>query len=135
MTARTDPATAQWRSTVPLYIHLGFELDALDDGRSQVRLKFQPHLGNSRGEVHGGTVAALPARLPAPGDCLIWRREQRVYFRTLPADEAIAAAALRRGRSFGVICNALARAGDVDTAPTRAAQLLASWLAEGLLAA
>ena len=84
---------------------------------------------------HGGAAAAPPARLQAPVDCLIWRREQRVYFRTLPADEAIAAATLRQGRSFGVICNALARAGDVDTAPTRAAQLLASWLAEGLLAA
>jgi uncharacterized protein (TIGR00369 family) len=44
---------------VPLYIHLGFQLDALDEGRSQVRLKFQPNLGNSRGEVHGGTVAAI----------------------------------------------------------------------------
>lgn len=59
MTANTRPAAAQWRSTVPLYIHLGFTLDALDDGRSQVRLGFQPHLGNSRGEVHGGTVAAI----------------------------------------------------------------------------
>lgn len=59
MTTNTQSAAAQWRSTVPLYIHLGFELDALDDGRSQVRLKFQPHLGNSRGEVHGGTVAAI----------------------------------------------------------------------------
>lgn len=59
MTANTRPAAAQWRSTVPLYIHLGFALDALDDGRSQVRLGFQPHLGNSRGEVHGGTVAAI----------------------------------------------------------------------------
>lgn len=58
MTAKQQPAP-QWRSTVPLYIHLGFELDALDDGRSQVRLRFQPHLGNSRGEVHGGTVAAI----------------------------------------------------------------------------
>ncbi|MBX9904096.1 MAG: PaaI family thioesterase [Burkholderiales bacterium] len=57
MTTNTRPA--QWRSIVPLYIHLGFELDALDDGRSQVRLGFQPHLGNSRGEVHGGTVAAI----------------------------------------------------------------------------
>lgn len=44
---------------MPLYIHLGFQLDALDEGRSQVRLKFQPNLGNSRGEVHGGTVAAI----------------------------------------------------------------------------
>lgn len=59
MTTNTRPAPAQWRSTVPLYIHLGFELDALDDGRSQVRLRFQQHLGNSRGEVHGGTVAAI----------------------------------------------------------------------------
>lgn len=61
MSARPSPspAPARWRSTVPLYIHLGFQLDALDEGRSQVRLKFQPHLGNSRGEVHGGTVAAI----------------------------------------------------------------------------
>ncbi len=59
MTSKASPATAQWRSTVPLYIHLGFQLDALADGRSQVRLKFQPHLGNSRGEVHGGTIAAI----------------------------------------------------------------------------
>lgn len=59
MTANPSLPTAQWRSTVPLYIHLGFELDMLDDGRSQVRLKFQPQLGNSRGDVHGGTVAAI----------------------------------------------------------------------------
>ncbi|MDP2399413.1 MAG: PaaI family thioesterase [Burkholderiales bacterium] len=58
MTAKKNPGP-QWRSTVPLYIHLGFILDALDDGCSQVRLVFQPHLGNSRGEVHGGTVAAI----------------------------------------------------------------------------
>jgi hypothetical protein len=83
----------------------------------------------------GGEVAVLPARLPAPVDCLIWRCEQRVYFRTLPADEALALAALRRGRSFGVLCGALARAGDANTAPTRAAQLLSTWLADGLLAA
>ncbi len=59
MTSSPPPVPAQWRSTVPLYIHLGFELDALDDGRSQVRLRFQQHLGNSRGDVHGGTVAAI----------------------------------------------------------------------------
>ena len=59
MTSNPPPVPARWRSTVPLYIHLGFELDALDDGRSQVRLRFQQHLGNSRGDVHGGTVAAI----------------------------------------------------------------------------
>ncbi|HNE30690.1 MAG TPA: helix-turn-helix domain-containing protein, partial [Saprospiraceae bacterium] len=70
----------------------------------------------------GGAAATPPARLPAPLDCLIWRREQRVYFRTLPADEALAFGALRRGRNFGSLCNALARAGDADAAPARAAQ-------------
>jgi hypothetical protein len=62
-----------------------------------------------------------------------------VYFRTLPEDESAALAALRRGRSFGAICGAVARAGGTDAspdgAPARAAQLLATWLTEGLLAA
>lgn len=88
---------------------------------------------------HGGAAAALPARLPAPVDCLVSRREERVYFRTLSADESAALVALRRGRSFGAICGAVARAADAnasrDGAPARAAQLLATWLAEGLLAA
>lgn len=81
----------------------------------------------------GGAAAMLPARLPAPVECLIFRHEQRVYFRTLPADEAAGLAALRRGRSFGAICGVLARAGDADAAPARAAQLLATWLAESVL--
>ncbi|MFZ5492299.1 MAG: DNA-binding domain-containing protein [Pseudomonadota bacterium] len=88
---------------------------------------------------HGGAAATVPARLPAPLDCLISRRQERVYFRTLSADESAALAALRRGRSFGAICGAVARAGGTDAspdgAPARAAQLLATWLAEGLLAA
>ena len=57
----SDPKTApaQWRSAPPFYEYLGFRLDALADGRSAVRLPFQKHLGNSRGEVHGGAVASL----------------------------------------------------------------------------
>lgn len=86
-------------------------------------------------EWRGGALAALPTRLPAPADCLVWRREERVYFRTMPVDESAAWAALRRGRRFGAICGAVARAGDANKAPERAAQLLATWLAEGLLAA
>ena len=59
MTAESKTAAPRWRSSVPLYQHLGFRLDALDDGRSQVGLAFQQHLGNTRGDVHGGTVAAI----------------------------------------------------------------------------
>ena len=50
---------AQWRSSPPYYEYLGLQLDAIGEGRSTVRLPFQPHLGNSRGEVHGGAAASL----------------------------------------------------------------------------
>jgi uncharacterized protein (TIGR00369 family) len=52
-------APAQWRSSPPFYQHLGLELDALADGRSSIRMPFQKHFGNTRGEMHGGAVAAL----------------------------------------------------------------------------
>jgi uncharacterized protein (TIGR00369 family) len=50
---------AVWRSSPPFYEHLGLQLDALADGRSAIRLPFQKHFGNTRGEMHGGAVAAL----------------------------------------------------------------------------
>jgi uncharacterized protein (TIGR00369 family) len=50
---------AEWRSSPPFYQHLGLQLDALADGRSEIRLPFQPHFGNTRGEMHGGAIAAL----------------------------------------------------------------------------
>jgi len=51
--------SAQWRSSPPFYEHLGLKLDALADGRSAIRLPFQKYFSNTRGEVHGGAVAAL----------------------------------------------------------------------------
>lgn len=50
---------AQWRSSPPFYGHLGLQLDALADGKSAIRLPFQKQFGNTRGEMHGGAVAAL----------------------------------------------------------------------------
>lgn len=104
---------------------------ALAPGTQVLRLRW--NVPQAWSAWHGGAAAVLPARLPAPVDCLIFRREQRVHFRTLAADEAAALAALRRGRRFGAICSALARAGDADAAAARAAQLLATWLDESVL--
>ncbi len=53
MSADKKQPPAQWRSSPPFYEHLGLKLDALADGRSAVRLPFQKHFGNTRGEVHG----------------------------------------------------------------------------------
>jgi hypothetical protein len=77
----------------------------------------------------------LRRHLPAAVDCLVWRRDERVYFRTLPADEAALLKALLKGRSFAAACDALARVGDSPEAGRRAAELLSTWLADALLVA
>ncbi len=59
MSTHNRTPAAQWRSSPPFYRHLGLQLDALADGKSAIRLPFRKEHGNSRGEVHGGTVAAL----------------------------------------------------------------------------
>lgn len=59
MPAHDNQPRARWRSSPPFYVHLGLVLDALADGRSAVRLPYRNQYGNSRGEVHGGAVAAL----------------------------------------------------------------------------
>ena len=59
MATDSKRAPATWRSSPPFYEHLGLQLDTLADGRSALRLPYQPHFGNSRGEVHGGAVATL----------------------------------------------------------------------------
>ena len=79
--------------------------------------------------------APAPERLPAATCCLVWRREERVYFRTLPGDEAALLKALRSGRSFAAACGAMARAGTAQDAGRRAAELLSTWLADALLVA
>jgi len=59
MTMNRKSAPAQWLSSPPFYAHLGLELDELADGRSAIRMPFRKHLGNSRGEVHGGALATI----------------------------------------------------------------------------
>lgn len=85
--------------------------------------------------LQDGAAVAPPQRLPAPVDCLVWRREARVYFRALPLDEATLLKALMNGSSFAAACGALARVSDEPAAGRRAAELLSTWLADTLLAA
>ena len=50
---------AEWRSSPPFYAHVGLQLDAIGDGRATIRLPCDKHLGNSRGEMHGGAMATM----------------------------------------------------------------------------
>ena len=43
----------------PFYRHLGIEVIEAVDGSALVRMPAQLHLGNARGDVHGGAIAAL----------------------------------------------------------------------------
>ncbi|WP_448510910.1 HvfC/BufC N-terminal domain-containing protein [Immundisolibacter sp.] len=82
-----------------------------------------------------GVAPVPPPRLPVPLDCLVWRREERVYFRSLPADEAALLRALMKGRSFAAACGALGRLSGQSEVGRQAAQLIATWLADTLLVA
>jgi len=59
MSSDSKRVAAEWRSSPPFYLHLGLQLDALADGKSSIRLPFRKEYGNTRGEMHGGAVAAL----------------------------------------------------------------------------
>lgn len=85
--------------------------------------------------VQTGEQAPALQRLPVPTYCLVWRREERVYFRSLPDDEAALLKAVRGGRSFASACGAMTRAGTAQDPAHRAAELLSAWLADTLLIA
>lgn len=43
----------------PFFDHLGFEIVEAEAGRAKVRMPANPHLANSRGDVHGGAITGL----------------------------------------------------------------------------
>src|SRR5690606_15172747 len=50
---------AVWASYCPYYAYMGVELEHLAAGSCTVRLKAQPDIGNSKGDIHGGAIAGL----------------------------------------------------------------------------
>jgi hypothetical protein len=74
-----------------------------------------------------------PAIAPEATALCIWRREERVFHRTLDPLEAEALGAIAGGSPFGALCEQLAeQLGDAE-APARAAGWLARWIGDGLL--
>jgi hypothetical protein len=64
---------------------------------------------------------------------LLWRRDLQIFFRPLPPLEAEALDAIRQGRSFGAVCEALCVALDEEQAPGRAAAFLREWVESGMI--
>ena len=65
----------------------------------------------------------------------VWRRDYRVFYRALPADEQQALTLAKGGDPFGEICEQLAQYHDEATAATRAATILRTWVYEHWLIA
>ena len=64
---------------------------------------------------------------------LLWRQNMQNYFRSMPADEAVALDCALRGHSFGEICEALAEWLPEEQIPLRAAGLLGTWADSGII--
>ena len=77
-----------------------------------------------RGEAAG----AIPEATGAPAAWLVWRIGLDVKFRALPADEAWAIDAMRRGEDFAAICEGLCGFVEPDRAAFRAAELVKTWI-------
>ena len=70
---------------------------------------------------------------PAPVAWLLWREQLGSYFRSLPPAEAAVLEGARRGWPFGELCESLCAELGASAAPARAAALLGSWVAAGLI--
>jgi len=86
-------------------------------------------------ERENETWDAPPALEPAQTQVRVWRREETVYYRAIPALEAEVLRGLQRGEEFGVLCERMAQEVGEAAAAAHAAGLLEAWVSAGLLSA
>jgi hypothetical protein len=85
-------------------------------------------------EAAGAVWDAAPELAAEPTWLLVFRPGERVRYRALRRPDHAALAAARAGETFAAICERLAaEVGDAQAA-ARAAELLSSWIGDGLLA-
>jgi hypothetical protein len=111
---------------------------------SELRFEFHPSL--RRLPLRWNTAAAWHSlnneQTPPYPECeehavpwLLWRQGLQNYFRSMPADEALALDCALRGHSFGEICEALTERLPEEEIPLRAAGLLGAWADSGIIVA
>lgn len=74
-----------------------------------------------------------PQRLPNDQQWLIWRQVLTTRYRSLDDAETAALDAALHGAGFDQVCEALCAHCDPQDVPLRAASLLRSWIADGLI--
>lgn len=85
-------------------------------------------------EGNPGHTPSLPlSRFDPPAEWMIWRQALKVYYRRLSTEEAWALDAALHSAGFGEICDGLRQWNNEDAVAARAAEILKSWLKDGLL--
>jgi hypothetical protein len=107
-------------------------------------MRFRPHPSVQRVDLEWDVIPLWkavneeregehPARNDSPVNWLVWRADLRTQFRSMSADESAAFDALRKGSSFGEICEVLLEWHDAEVVAMRAAELLKQWTQTGML--
>jgi putative DNA-binding protein len=86
-------------------------------------------------DVLGAVETATQWTEPEPGPVflLVWRQGAQVYYRELEPPERAPLEVASRGANFATVCEALASWLDAEDATAAITELLARWLADGLL--
>lgn len=86
-------------------------------------------------ETENETRDGAPLLEPAQTHVRVWRRDECVYYRAIPAFEAEMLGAVQRGEAFGVLCERVAQHVGESKAATHTVRLLEGWFSAGLLSA
>jgi len=85
--------------------------------------------------LSSGEAPPDPQCADAAAPWLLWRQNLQNYFRSMPADEAVALDCAQRGERFADMCETLAEWLTQEEIPLRAAGLLGVWADSGIIAA
>ena len=75
----------------------------------------------------------VPTKGNASLSWIVWRKELKIYFRSLPAEEAWALDAVIAGSEFAEICGGLCQWFDETLVAAHAAAMLKTWISEEMI--
>jgi hypothetical protein len=130
--ADAEPLQREDLAAIPLaeWEHLAF---AVHPSVQTLRLDWPVPALREAFDAHGAAHVRAPAS-PEASAVVVWRRGERVFFRSAEPLELELLEAAREGARFGALCGRAAREVGEAAAPARAASWLAAWVGAGLLA-
>lgn len=92
-----------------------------------------PSQAGKREELTPFMDVPAPAAAEYPQSWVIWRQDLKIFYRSLPVDEAWSLDAARSGESFAAICEGLCEWIDAQNVAAHAAGYLKRWVTDGMI--